>query len=158
MIGHAVANAVAGGRREPDRHEGDGARITFYGSSFVCDPRGDKLAELGRGEPGIALATLDLEQIQRVRASMGFFRDRRPACTETSRAEFRFQLPGDRQAHLGADREVLAADREQHELFDLLLDRRGRPRRPARWRRCARPLRGRRTSRSRRGADAASTA
>jgi len=52
--------------------------MTFYGSSFVCDARGDKLVELGRSEPGIALAKLDLEQIRRVRASMGFFRDRRP--------------------------------------------------------------------------------
>jgi N-carbamoylputrescine amidase len=52
--------------------------MTFYGSSFVCDARGDKLAELARDQPGIALAALDLAQIRRVRASMGFFRDRRP--------------------------------------------------------------------------------
>jgi N-carbamoylputrescine amidase len=44
----------------------------------VCDARGDKIAELPRDRPGIALATLDLEQIRRIRASMGFFRDRRP--------------------------------------------------------------------------------
>jgi N-carbamoylputrescine amidase len=56
--------------------EGD---MSFYGSSFVCDARGDKLAELPRDQPGIALATLDLDQLARVRASMGFFRDRRPS-------------------------------------------------------------------------------
>jgi N-carbamoylputrescine amidase len=75
MIGHAVANAVgvvAANRIGTERDK------TFYGSSFVCDARGDKLAELARDQPGIALATLDLEQIRRVRASMGFFRDRRP--------------------------------------------------------------------------------
>jgi N-carbamoylputrescine amidase len=75
MIGHAVANAagvVAANRIGTERGK------TFYGSSFVCDARGDKLAELPRDQPGIALATLDLEQIRRVRASMGFFRDRRP--------------------------------------------------------------------------------
>jgi N-carbamoylputrescine amidase len=44
----------------------------------VCDARGDKLAELGRDDEGIALAALDVEHIRRVRASMGFFRDRRP--------------------------------------------------------------------------------
>jgi N-carbamoylputrescine amidase len=53
--------------------------MTFYGSSFVCDARGDKLAELGRTEPGIAIADVDLATIRRVRASMGFFRDRRPS-------------------------------------------------------------------------------
>src|SRR5450432_589663 len=31
---------------------------------------------------------------------------------------------GDRELHLCADREVLLADREQHELFDLVLARR----------------------------------
>jgi predicted amidohydrolase len=61
---------------QPDRTDGLSA-ITFYGSSFVCDARGDKLAELDRTEDGIALATLDLAHIRRVRASMGLFRDRR---------------------------------------------------------------------------------
>jgi len=75
MIGHAVANAVGVVAANRIGKEGD---IDFYGSSFVCDARGDKLAELGRAEPGIALATLDLDAIRRVRDSMGFFRDRRP--------------------------------------------------------------------------------
>jgi N-carbamoylputrescine amidase len=79
MIGHAVANAVAvvAANRIGGEGEGEGA-ITFYGSSFVCDARGEKLAELGRDEPGIAMARLDLAHLRRVRASMGFFRDRRP--------------------------------------------------------------------------------
>jgi N-carbamoylputrescine amidase len=75
MIGHAVANSV--GVVAANRIGREGA-MTFYGSSFVCDARGDKVAELGRNEPGIAVAELDLAHIQRVRASMGFFRDRRP--------------------------------------------------------------------------------
>jgi len=82
MIGHAVANAigvVAANRIGTEGPEGDASQaITFYGSSFIADARGDKLAELGRTEPGIALARLDLENIRRIRASMGFFRDRRP--------------------------------------------------------------------------------
>ncbi|MBX3155789.1 MAG: N-carbamoylputrescine amidase [Deltaproteobacteria bacterium] len=79
MIGHAVANAAGVVAANRIGREGDGpGAITFYGSSFVCDARGDKLAELGRDDEGIALATLDLEQVKRVRASMGFFRDRRP--------------------------------------------------------------------------------
>jgi N-carbamoylputrescine amidase len=80
MIGHAVANAVGVVAANRVGTEGAGAEaITFYGSSFVADARGDKLAELGRSETGIALARLDLEQLRRFRASMGFFRDRRPA-------------------------------------------------------------------------------
>ena len=80
MIGHAVANAVGVVASNRIGTEGEGAQsISFYGSSFICDARGDKLAELSRTEPGIALATLDLAQIRRVRASMGFFRDRRPS-------------------------------------------------------------------------------
>jgi N-carbamoylputrescine amidase len=80
MIGHAVANAVGVVAANRIGREGEGAgSITFYGSSFIADARGDKLAELGRDETGIALARLDLESIRRIRASMGFFRDRRPA-------------------------------------------------------------------------------
>jgi N-carbamoylputrescine amidase len=79
MIGHAVANAVGVVAANRIGREGDGASaIAFYGSSFIADARGDKLAELGRSEAGIALARLDLDQVQRIRASMGFFRDRRP--------------------------------------------------------------------------------
>ncbi len=78
MIGHAVANAVAVVAANRVGTEGAGKdSITFYGSSFICDARGDKLAELSRGERGVALATVDLEELARVRASMGFFRDRR---------------------------------------------------------------------------------
>ena len=75
MVGHAVANSV--GVVAANR-TGVEAGMTFYGSSFICDARGDKVAELSRDQPGIAIADLDLAQIRRVRASMGFFRDRRP--------------------------------------------------------------------------------
>jgi N-carbamoylputrescine amidase len=80
MIGHAVANAIGVVAANRIGVEGDGpGAITFYGSSFIADARGDKLAELGRDETGLALARLDLAQIRRIRASMGFFRDRRPS-------------------------------------------------------------------------------
>jgi len=79
MIGHAVANAVGVVAANRIGVEGAGKdAITFYGSSFVCDHRGDKLAELGRADTGVALATFDLDRLARARASMGFFRDRRP--------------------------------------------------------------------------------
>jgi N-carbamoylputrescine amidase len=80
MVGHAVANAVGVvAANRIGREDGQ----TFYGSSFICNARGDKLAELGRDAPGIATATLDLAEIRRIRASMGFFRDRRPDLYQT---------------------------------------------------------------------------
>jgi N-carbamoylputrescine amidase len=75
MIGHAVSNVapiVAANR------VGTEGGQTFYGSSFIANHRGEKLAELGRSEVGVAVSSLDLEQIRRDRAAFGFFRDRRP--------------------------------------------------------------------------------
>jgi N-carbamoylputrescine amidase len=75
MIGHAVSNVVpvvAANRVGVE----DGQ--SFYGSSFIADPRGDKVAELGRAESGVLVHRFDLEAIARTRASWGFFRDRRP--------------------------------------------------------------------------------
>ncbi|MDB5682391.1 MAG: N-carbamoylputrescine amidase, partial [Sphingomonas bacterium] len=50
----------------------------FYGHSFICDERGDMLAEFGASETGVLTATLDLDRVKRHRAAFGFFRDRRP--------------------------------------------------------------------------------
>jgi N-carbamoylputrescine amidase len=75
MIGHAVSNVipvVAANRTGKE----DGQ--TFYGSSFIANPRGDKVAELGRDEEGVVVSTFDVEAIRRTRAAWGFFRDRRP--------------------------------------------------------------------------------
>jgi N-carbamoylputrescine amidase len=75
MIGHAVANSipVAAANRI-----GDEGGQHFYGSSFIADPRGDKVAELGRDEAGVLVHELDRKALMRRRSSWGFFRDRRP--------------------------------------------------------------------------------
>jgi N-carbamoylputrescine amidase len=75
MIGHAVSNVVpvVAANRIGTEH---GQR--FYGHSFICDERGDLLAEFGAEETGVLTATLDLEQAKAHRAAFGFFRDRRP--------------------------------------------------------------------------------
>jgi N-carbamoylputrescine amidase len=75
MIGHAVSNVVpvVAANRIGVEH---GQR--FYGHSFICDERGDLLAEFGANETGVLTATLDLEQAKKHRAAFGFFRDRRP--------------------------------------------------------------------------------
>jgi N-carbamoylputrescine amidase len=75
MVGHAVANAmpVAAANRI-----GAEAAMTFYGSSFICNHRGDIEAELGRDQEGVATVSFDREALRRYRANWGFFRDRRP--------------------------------------------------------------------------------
>jgi N-carbamoylputrescine amidase len=75
MIGHAVSNVVpvvAANRIGVESGQ------TFYGSSFIADQRGDKQAELGRDDEGVVVASFDLEAMAQMRASWGFFRDRRP--------------------------------------------------------------------------------
>jgi N-carbamoylputrescine amidase len=75
MIGHTVANVVplvASNRIGVE----DGQQ--FYGSSFIANHRGDKVAELGRSDEGIIVASFDLAEVRRNRAAFGLFRDRRP--------------------------------------------------------------------------------
>jgi N-carbamoylputrescine amidase len=75
MVGHAVSNVVpvvAANRIGTE----EGQR--FYGYSFICDERGDMLAEFDATETGVLTATLDLARVKRHRAAFGFFRDRRP--------------------------------------------------------------------------------
>ncbi|MEP7315213.1 MAG: N-carbamoylputrescine amidase [Sphingomicrobium sp.] len=75
MIGHAVSNVVpvvAANRIGNERGQ------IFYGHSFICDERGDVVAEFGKDETGVLVAALDLDQAKRHRAAFGFFRDRRP--------------------------------------------------------------------------------
>jgi N-carbamoylputrescine amidase len=75
MIGHAVSNVVP---VVAANRVGDEGGQRFYGSSFVADHRGDKVAELGRDDEGVIVAQLDRGVLARARASWGFFRDRRP--------------------------------------------------------------------------------
>lgn len=74
MLGHAVANAVGVVAANRVGTEGD---ITFYGSSFIADCRGDILADMDRTSCGVITAEFDLASFRATRASFGFFRDRR---------------------------------------------------------------------------------
>ncbi len=75
MIGHAVSNVVP--VVASNRIGIEGGQI-FYGNSFICDERGDMLAEFGKDETGVLVAAIDVDQAKRHRAAFGFFRDRRP--------------------------------------------------------------------------------
>lgn len=75
MIGHAVSNVVPVVAANRIGMEGD---QRFYGHSFICDERGDFLANYGANETGVLVATVDIVQAKKHRAAFGFFRDRRP--------------------------------------------------------------------------------
>lgn len=79
MQGHSAANLVpviASNRvgTEVD----DGIETTFYGSSFITDHTGGKLAEAPREGEAIIYAEVDLAATAQARHSWGLFRDRRP--------------------------------------------------------------------------------
>lgn len=80
MQGHAAANlvpVVASNRIGPEEGR-NGTSLTFYGSSFIADQTGAKLAEADRGTESVLVESFDLNAIERQRAAWGLFRDRRP--------------------------------------------------------------------------------
>ena len=80
MQGHAAANLmplVASNRIGTEEGQ-NGTEITFYGSSFIADPTGAKVAEADRVTQSVLTATFDLDAIAHQRRSWGLFRDRRP--------------------------------------------------------------------------------
>jgi len=79
MQGHAAANMVplvASNRTGLER--GTASEMTFYGSSFIADQTGLKVAEASRTDEAVLVHTFDLDAIRNLRAQWGFFRDRRP--------------------------------------------------------------------------------
>jgi N-carbamoylputrescine amidase len=80
MQGHAAANVtpLIASNRTGTEPGANGTEITFYGSSFIADQTGGKIAEASRTEETTLTATFDLEMIAHIRASWGVFRDRRP--------------------------------------------------------------------------------
>ncbi|HRE00075.1 MAG TPA: hypothetical protein PLV68_02180, partial [Ilumatobacteraceae bacterium] len=52
--------------------------ITFYGSSFIADSTGAKVAEAGRDGEAVLTASFDLAALGTMRHAWGLFRDRRP--------------------------------------------------------------------------------
>ncbi|HEX9208236.1 MAG TPA: N-carbamoylputrescine amidase [Steroidobacteraceae bacterium] len=79
MQGHAAANVmpvVASNRIGTER--GEKYEMTFYGSSFIADGTGGKLAEADRASETVLTATFDFDLLRRQRHAWGVFRDRRP--------------------------------------------------------------------------------
>ena len=79
MQGHAASNMVplvASNRIGSEK--GKNSEMTFYGSSFIADETGAKVAEADRTSETVLTHTFDLDAIRNQRAQWGFFRDRRP--------------------------------------------------------------------------------
>lgn len=81
--GHAAANLmplVAANRYGLERSLQDPQRLylRFYGSSFIADPQGAKVAEAPEEGEAVLTATFDLEAIAEQRDNWSVFRDRRP--------------------------------------------------------------------------------
>lgn len=79
MQGHAGANLMPVVAANRFGHEvGRTTEITFYGSSFIADATGAKVAEAGRDTEAVLTATFDLDALRTQRTAWGLFRDRRP--------------------------------------------------------------------------------
>lgn len=78
---HAIANALptlvcnrTGFEASP---EGNGVGIDFWGSSFVCGPQGEILAQAKTDTPAILTVEIDTTHTEEVRRMWPFLRDRR---------------------------------------------------------------------------------
>jgi N-carbamoylputrescine amidase len=81
--GHAAANLtplIAANRYGLERslQNPDGLYIRFYGSSFIADSMGAKIAEAAEEGDAVLSATFDLEALAQLRNNWFVFRDRRP--------------------------------------------------------------------------------
>jgi len=81
--GHAAANLtplIASNRYGVERslQDPEGLYIRFYGSSFIADPMGAKVAEAPEEGDAVLTHVFDLEAIAQARNNWFVFRDRRP--------------------------------------------------------------------------------
>lgn len=79
MQGHAGANLVPViASNRIGREEGSSCELTFYGSSFIADHTGAKVAEASRSDQAVITAAFNLDEIRQARITWGVYRDRRP--------------------------------------------------------------------------------
>lgn len=82
MQGHAASNlipVIASNRIGTESSKGNPDwRITFYGSSFICDETGAMLQTADRVSEAVLVHSFDLTAIRARRDAWGVFRDRRP--------------------------------------------------------------------------------
>jgi N-carbamoylputrescine amidase len=84
MIGHSACNLVpVVASNRVGLEEIEDSSIHFYGSSFITNGVGEKIAEADRSEETVLIAELDLDAIDDQRQEWGIFRDRRPDLYKT---------------------------------------------------------------------------
>ncbi len=79
---HTVANGYFIAAINRIGHEQPWDIGEFYGTSYICDPRGKIIAEGSRDHDEIIIGDVDLDTIKEVRNVWQFFRDRRPETYE----------------------------------------------------------------------------
>jgi beta-ureidopropionase len=75
---HAVANGYFVGAINRVGTEAPWNIGEFYGKSYFCNPRGKIVAQASRDKDEVLIAELDLEEMDQVRSTWQFYRDRRP--------------------------------------------------------------------------------
>lgn len=79
QMGHAATNTVPVVVANRIGEEiGESCTLNFYGSSFITDYRGEKIAEASRDKEEIIYASFDIEDNQKQRHYWGLIRDREP--------------------------------------------------------------------------------
>jgi len=81
QMGHAAANTtpvIAANRIGVEA--GESCSLTFYGSSFMTDYTGAKIAEASRDKEEVIYAEYDLKANKKQKEYWGLFKDRRPEC------------------------------------------------------------------------------
>jgi N-carbamoylputrescine amidase len=78
MQGHAAANTVpVCASNRVGTEVGETCSLTFYGNSFIADPKGEIIVQAGRDEETVLTATLEIDHKNSVVQNY-LFRDRRP--------------------------------------------------------------------------------
>ncbi len=81
--GHAAANTVPViAANRIGEEAGESCTLTFYGSSFMSDYTGQKIAEASRDEETVIYAEYDIEENRKQKEYWGLFQDRRPEMYE----------------------------------------------------------------------------
>nr|MDA3907570.1 N-carbamoylputrescine amidase [Sulfurimonas sp.] len=80
QMGHAATNTVpVVVANRIGEEKGESCSLTFYGSSFITDYTGAKIAEASRDKEEIIYADFDLQDNAKQREYWGLLRDRRPS-------------------------------------------------------------------------------
>jgi N-carbamoylputrescine amidase len=79
MQGHSASNLMAVlASNRVGVEQIDGSEINWFGSSFITDGQGQKIAEAGRDAEEVIVADVNLDLIRMLRDGFLFSRDRRP--------------------------------------------------------------------------------